>query len=316
MALVRCPKHDIPYNNRNPRGCPACYLERQGNAQASLMRDLARASQGLPRIDILPPDDDDDRVTTITEPWAAPVTQQPRIPTPEPTTWERLARVARANAVILLAVAVGVLGLVILWGTSRPTFAAGPIPPLLAGDPLPFPVQPNVPVTGAFALLGAVPPQVNPDSPALARYDFGRGALVDVSNGIVYAVTLTTPERAWNGARVGIDETRARGQLALLGDVKQRRVPALGARTVGSYIAYGSLEQLPHRFLTTSVRPPNGCFDVELELAPQVIGIVTRGDQPFFAIARRGSVPRDVVHRVRVVSRAMPGPYAGQPACP
>jgi hypothetical protein len=317
MALVRCPKHNVPYNTRNPRGCPACYQERQGNRQATLMRDLARASQGLPRVDILPPvEADDDEVTTVIEPWAPPVTQQPRVPTPEPTTWEKLARFVRANAVLVAAVTVGIVGLVMLWSVSRPTFEEGAIPPHLSGEALPFPVQPNVPIVGAFALVGTVPPQVNPDAASLARYDFGRGATVDVLNGIVYAITLTTPERAWNGARVGLDEVPARGQLALLGTVQVRAVPSLTARTVGNYVAYPTLEQLPHRLLTTAVRPPNGCYDVEMELAAQVIGTVTRGEEHFFAIARRGSVPRDVIHRVRVVSRSMPGPYAGRPACP
>jgi hypothetical protein len=276
MALVRCPKHDVPYNNENPRGCPACHQERQGGGQATLMRDLARASQGVPRVEILPPEpDEDETVTTVSEPWLTPVTRPPRVRTPEPTTWEKLGRTVRANAVIVAALGLGLVGLLILWSGSRPTFEQESFPPLISGDALPFPVQPNVPVAGAFALLGAVPPQLNPDSPTLARYDYGRGATVDVLNGIVYAITLTTPERAWNGARVGFDETRARGQLALLGDIQERDLPSLAARAVGDYIAYPS----------------------------------------YVAVGRRGSTPWYVVHRVRVVSRAMVGPYAGRPVC-
>jgi hypothetical protein len=315
MALVRCPKHNVPYNDANPRGCPACHQERQGGGQATLMRDLARASQGVPRVEILPPPEADEPVTAVIDQWGGSVTQPPRVPTPQPSTWQKLVRLVRANALVFSALGLGIVGVVILWSASRPAFEQQPIPAHIAGDALPFPAQPNVAVAGVFALLGAVPPQINPDSPTLARYDYGRGAVVDVLNGIVYAVTLTTPERAWNGARVGLDETRARGHLALLGEVRQRDVPSFGGQAVGNYIAYPTLAALPHRVLVTAVRPPNGCFDVEMDLAPQVIGYVTRDDQRFIAVARRGSVPWDVVHRVRVVSRAMAGPYAGPPVC-
>ncbi len=315
MALVRCPKHNVPYNDENPRGCPACHQERLGGEQATMMRDLARASQGVPRVEILPPPAADEPVTTVLDPWGGSVTRPPRVRTPEPAAWEKLLRFVRANAVIVSALGLGLAGVVILWSVSRPAFEQQAIPAHIAGDALPFPAQPNVAVAGVIALLGAVPPQVNPDSPTLARYDYGRGAVVDVLNGIVYAITLTTPERAWNGARVGLDETRARGHLALLGEVQQHDVPSLSGQIVGNYIAYPTLAALPRRVLVTAVRPPNGCYDVEMELAPQVLGYVTRSDQRFVAVARRGSVPWDVVHQVRVVSRAMAGPYAGKPAC-
>jgi len=315
MTLVRCPKHNVPYNDENPRGCPACHQERQGGGPATLMRDLARASQGAPRIEILPPPETEEPVTTVTESWGGPVTHPPRVPTPAPGAWEKLVQGARENAVISAALGLGIVGVVVLWSMSRPTFEPQLIPEHVAGDALPFPAQPNVAVAGVLALLGAVPPQINPDSPTLARYDYGRGTMVDVLNGIVYAVTLTTPERAWNGARVGLDETRARGHLALLGEVQQRDLPLLGGLTVGNYITYPTLAALPRRVLVTAVRPPNGCYDVEMALAPQVIGYVTRGDQRLLAVARRGSLPWDVVHQVRVVSRALAGPYAGPPVC-
>jgi hypothetical protein len=314
MALVRCPKHDMPYNDRNPRGCPVCAHEREGAEQVGLMRDLARASRGGPRVEILPPPEPDARRSAR---WPPPVTQPPRIPTAEPTTGEKLRHFLRTNIMAVTAAILGVIGLWLLWYISRPTFVADPIPPHIVGDALPFPVQPNVPVVGAFALVGAVPPEVNPDSPTLARYDYGRGTTVDVLNGVVYAITLSSPERAWNGNRVGLDETRAKGELALLGTIVERRRAPLGATTVGSYVAYRSVEALPRRVLTAAVRPPNGCYDVEIDLAPQVLGRVTRGgDETFLAVARRGGAAREVVHQVRVVSRALPGPYAGPPVCP
>jgi hypothetical protein len=54
---------------------------------------------------------------------------------------------------------------------------------------------------------------------------------------------------------------------------------------------------------------------VRVEVAPRVIGTATRADETFVAVARRGGTTTWVVHRVRVVSRALRGPYAGPPAC-
>jgi len=36
MALIRCPKHGVPFNDDNPRGCPACALEKEGGEQAQV----------------------------------------------------------------------------------------------------------------------------------------------------------------------------------------------------------------------------------------------------------------------------------------
>jgi hypothetical protein len=50
MALVRCQIHDIPYNDENPRGCPACAREKQGeDLDAQAIQELARVSRGIRR---------------------------------------------------------------------------------------------------------------------------------------------------------------------------------------------------------------------------------------------------------------------------
>jgi hypothetical protein len=318
MAVVRCPVHNVPYNDENPRGCPACWQDKVGTDPANLMKELARASQSIPRVEILPPPTDDElppfeRLRTGA--WPAPVTQPPRLPTPEPTSLERLTRAVRDNAVAVVSVGLVGLAVVLMWYVSRPTFAPTLQPPALSGEPLPFPVNPNTPILGAFALLGTRIPAVHPESPALARYDFGQGALVDVFNGVVYAVTLTSPQRSWEGNRVGVDQTRAQGGLALLGPVTEQESAVAAPFPFGGYLAYRGLADLPRRRLTAQVRPPNGCYDVQLVIAPQVIGTATRGDETFLAVARRGGAAALVVHEVRVVSRAMAGPYAGPPAC-
>jgi hypothetical protein len=318
MPVVRCPKHDVPYNDQNPRGCPACWQEKVGDDPASLMRELARASRDIPRVEILPPPSEDeiptlDRLSTGA--WPAPVTQPPRAPTPEPTTMEKFGRLLRAHLPSIVGASLVLITITLLWIISRPTFEESLIPTPPVGPALPFPVSPNTPLVGAFALFGPQNAQVSADSPTLARYDFSRGTVVDALNGVVYAITLTTPERSWEGVRVGMAEMPARGRLALLGTIREDDAPAAAPFPFGGYLAYRSLTSLPRRVLTAEVRPPNGCFDVQITIAPQVIGTATRGDEAFVAVAQRGGSATWLVHQVRAVSRALPGPYAGAPVC-
>jgi hypothetical protein len=318
MPVVRCPTHNVPYNDANPRGCPACWQEKVGDDPAQLMRELARASKAIPRVEILPPPEDDDlpgMQRLATGAWPGPVTQPPRLPTPEPTRWEQFGAFLRTHLTALVGGTLIVIASVLLWVITRPTFQEALVPPPPIGTALPFPVAPNQPIVAAFAMLGSRTPEVNPDGPTLARYDFGQGTVVDALNGIIYAVTLELPDRSWEGNRVGAGETRARGALALLGPVTDLEPAAAAAFPFGGYLAYRGLADLPRRRLTAAVRPPNGCLDVQIELAPQVIGTATRGDETFVAVGRRGGAITWVTHRVRIVSRALPGPYAGPPVC-
>jgi hypothetical protein len=314
MPVIRCPRHDIPYNDENPRGCPACALEREGEAEAArLMRDLARASRGTPAVEVLPPEPEPDGVVEPYADWQ-PVTRPPRLPTAPPPPFGRVLRLLRENRLAVLGAAAGVLGLVLTYLLTRPAFVEQFIPPLVAGEARPFPVEPNVPVVAAFALLGSVSPQTSPDAPALARYDFGGGALMDALNGVVYAVTLETPERTWHGHRVGLGEQPARGALALEGAIIEQEPLDASPFPFGGFLTYRSRETMPRRVLTTEVRPPNGCYDVTVSIAPQIIGTASRGEHQFVAVARRGDPILWVVQRVRVVSRAVDGPW-GSMAC-
>ncbi|HEX9631183.1 MAG TPA: hypothetical protein VGA02_01870 [Gemmatimonadales bacterium] len=318
MAVVRCPTHNVPYNDENPRGCPACWQEKIGDDPAQLMRELARASKAIPHVEILPPPTEDELPPMhrlATGAWPGPVTQPPRVPTPEPTQLQRLWHFLRANLAAVVGTGLIAVAAVLVWVITRPTFESALLPPVPTSDARPFPVAPNTPIIGAFALFGPRAPEVNPDSPTLARYDFGEGTLVDALNGVVYAVTLESPDRSWEGNRVGMEETRARGTLALLGPLADEEPAASAPFPLGGYLAYRRLADLPRRHLTAAVRPPNGCYDVRVEVAPRVIGTATRADETFVAVARRGGTTTWVVHRVRVVSRALRGPYAGPPAC-
>lgn len=317
MAVVRCPTHNVPYNDENPRGCPACWQERFGSDPSNVMRELARASKAIPHVEILPPPTEEEvpPIERLSKAWPPPVTPPPRLPTPEPTRLERLLRFVRRNATAVVGSVIVVVGAVLVWVITRPTFEPALIPPPVAEAPLPFPGRPNTPIMGLFVLLGPQTQRVNPDDARMTRYGFGTGVTVDVFNGTVYAVTLTSVARSWEGLRVGELERPARGRLALQGPIRDVEPEAAAPFPFGGYLAYRRMADLPARRLIAEVRPPNGCYDVELTIAPQVIGTATRGDESFVAIARRGAAATWVVHQVRAFSRAMRGPYGGPPVC-
>lgn len=320
MAVVRCPKHNIPYNDENPRGCPACAAEREGlDPKTAAIKELARASRGLPRtpeIEILPPPEDEDEPPRATGAWPPPVTQPPRRPAPQPTRLDRALAWARLRWGRVATATVVVFALVLMYEIARPSFTSDTIPPVPVGDARPVPVTPNIPLDGVFAVLGTVAPTVNPDTSALARFMYPDSVTVDVLNTTVYAVTLASGQRAWRGLRVGMDSTAAAGALALLGAVHAGIFRTASRPTAMSgYLTYPSLADRPRRLLISEVRPPNGCYDVQVELAPRVIGWVERGDHRFAAVARRDEPTTWVVDRIRSVSRLLPGPYAGPPAC-
>lgn len=317
MAVVRCPKHNIPYNDRNPRGCPACHAERGGEeADAAIMRELARASRAMPA----PPLEDPPRWPAsppdASRPsWPPPVTAPPRLPSRELRGFERLWRwVVDNRGIVGFAVALGIVGM-LLWVITRPDFVPGWDPAFPTGDPLPVPVGVHTPVDGLFARLGSTAPTLNPDSPDLARYRYD-GAVIDALNAVVYAVTLTTPARSWRGNRVGVSETLARSTLSLLGSPREEASgPSRAPVRVGGYEVYTTASDRPRRTLVAAVRPPNGCYDVRVELVPRIIGRLAQDDRQVVVVARRGEGMEWVVDRVRVVSRALPGPYAGRPEC-
>src|SRR5215510_12188287 len=107
MALVKCPKHKIPYNDANPRGCPACAQEKDAGA-ANVMQELARASQLRRTSGAVPAIDTD-----------VPVTTQPRIPVPTARRLEQLLVVLKSRRTLAIGGGAIVLLLLILAFTSR-----------------------------------------------------------------------------------------------------------------------------------------------------------------------------------------------------
>ncbi len=304
MALIKCPKHRIPYNDDNPRGCPACAQEKGGGG--NVMQELARASQMIRR----------PTGTGFAGDFANPVSTPPRVPVPTTDWVATILRLARNKRLVSVGgTAIAVLATV-LFVTSRPRFSAAESPPIYNGVVRPFPVNPNDPIGMVFAALGPQTGVPNPTSRSLERYSYGTDLFVDGYNGSVYAITLAIPNRSWRGLRVGMAQTNAEGTLAALGTPREGELPSHPpADTVAGYLVYRSLDLRPRRTLMAQVRPPNGCYDVMVDLQPRALGVVSQRSQKWVAVVPPNVNQPWVITRIRVISRSLPGPYSVGPAC-
>ncbi len=306
MALVRCPKHGIPYSDENPRGCPACAQEREKPEQASVMQELARASRAL-RTGAPPQRASVEIITPITPP--------PKTPVVEPTLWERLRKKVGRRPIPAIGIPLILVLLGFMVFRSRPKFIEQPHPASFSGEVLPLPLEPGQPITTVFAILGTQPPRPHPEARVLERYYYGADLVIDALNRVVYAIDLRVPSRSWKGLRVGMNRLNAEGALALLGVPRESSAPQTArADTVAGYVVYPSLEDRPRQNLKVEVRPPNGCFDVAVDLQPRVVGLVRDARREYAAVGPPGAHLDWVVTRVTVISRAMPGP-GGPAAC-
>ena len=315
MTLVRCPTHRIPYNDENPRGCPACAREREGGGEAVIMQELARATrkseQAAPEAKTPQPN-----ASAPTTPPPPPVTTQPKRPPVRGSRLEELLWQAGRPRTILGGVVVIVLLIVVMAVLSGPQFVADPYPVPYGGSPLPLPIEPNTPISTVFAVLGTRTPTSHPEAPSLARYSYGTDLVIDALNGQVYAVTFSVPNRSWQGLRVGVSPQNAEGALALLGAPEDRGITGGSSlQQKGGYAVYPSREEVPIRTLVAAVRPPNGCFDVYVELAPRILGALIEGDNRYAVIGPENEPGEWVVTRIRIVSRAVAGPYDPEVAC-
>src|SRR5574341_506343 len=311
MALVRCPKHGIPFNDDNPRGCPACALEKEGGEHGHVMRELARASRvtrrpGAPAPEAAPP---------TRERFTAPVTAPPRPPVLEPGLLDKLKELARRRPVPVIGVPLIAILLIALVSRSGPAFIQQPSPVPLIGEVLPLPIAPGAPLSTVFGVLGVQAPRPSPDGQMLERYSYGTDLNVDALNGVVYTISLLVPNRSWQGLRVGIPQREAEGALALLGVPQPAAEPVMPrADTLRGLVVYPSLEGRPNRPLKAEVRPPNGCYDVVVDIQPRAAGVLLDRDRRYAVIGPPQAQLEWVATRVRVVNRAVAGP-AGPVAC-
>ncbi len=297
MAVVRCPVHKIPYNDENPRGCPACAREGSRDETADVIRELARASRTSRGIEQTPSP-------------AVPVVElltPPSEPAPERPGWlEQLRSLPRERRFLTygtLAIVVLVVTLVLV---SGPRYVEAPLPPTPSGEIRPLVVRPDDPITTVFAVLGPQQPEAIPDQPQLARYRYGTDLTVDTRNDLVDRITYRVPNRSWNGISVGDPELTVRGALAMLGPVREETpVPPRPPQSVSGYEVYPSLEQRPRRTLRVEVRPPNGSFDVEVDLRPRIVGLLLDGSNRY-AVIGRGDVSLEWVSTEVRVQRYEP----------
>jgi hypothetical protein len=67
---------------------------------------------------------------------------------------------------------------------------------------------------------------------------------------------------------------------------------------------YSSLDARPRRTLLVEVRPPNGCYEVQVVLRPQVVGVLLKDSNRYAVIGERDALPEWVSTEVRITSRA------------
>ena len=294
MALVRCEKHNIPYNDSNPRGCPACAREEGGDNQATIMAELARASR---------------RVDAISEPLP-PLATVAAPPTPVETAVRSMKR-----PVLLFGIPAVLLLMVLLMRLTGPRFVEQPSPVAEASEIRPLTLVPGQPIAVLFSQLGAQPPQVHPSVRRIQRYSYGADLIFDTVNDVLYSFEIQVPNRTWRGLRVGLSQQEAQGAMALLGTATTTGPQTITPNEIGDAWVLPSLEQRPRRTITTEVRPPNGCYDVTVDVQPRSIGNVFDDGQSYTAIGRRGDTPSWTVTRIQVASRSMAGPLSGPPEC-
>ncbi|MFQ6045301.1 MAG: hypothetical protein ACE5PT_02945 [Gemmatimonadales bacterium] len=316
MALVRCPIHDIPYNDANPRGCPACWREKQGTDDtAQAIRELARVSRQIRQsgtVDAPAPP----KEPTAPAPPAAPVTTPPRRPTVTESRLARLARTASERRVVTLGITIGLALAIWLWAASGPKFVEGWNPPRTVEEVLPLAIEPAQPIEVVFSILGPRAPQAHPHRPNLARYSYGTDLLVDALNGMVSQITIRVGNRSWRGLRVGLSEREARGTLALLGSPQEISASrSADPQVVQGYAVYESMERRPRRTFRAEVRPPNGCFDALVDLQPRAIGVLLTDSYRYAVIGQQDAPLEWVVTEVRIVSRSMPAPDGEAAVC-
>jgi hypothetical protein len=324
MPLVRCPTHDIPYNSENPRGCPACAREKEvGTGQQNIMRELARSSQTMGRPDLtskatpIPHRRSSKSVERIrpTNPWVTPPPKKPYV---EETHLEKITdRLLQRRLLSAAAVLIVVFGVIVIT-TSGQHFVKQEHPRLVTDQSLlrPLAVPVNVRMETVFSVLGTQAPRAVPNQPRLQRYSYGTDLEVDAINGRVYAISIRVASRVWRGLRVGISEANAQGALALLGALRQFGSPVTTQpRDMSGYSVYRSLDERPRKTIGVEVRPPNGCYDVLVDVQPKLAGFLVDGNRRYPALGEGKVAAEWVVTQIRIVSRSIRGPFSQGVAC-
>lgn len=308
MATVRCKIHHIPYNEENPRGCPACAQESRGKDSRSIIQELAKAQQA--------------RRSSVSVPTGPPkIGGRPAEPAPKPApawipAWLADLTARSRNRIVTWGGPLALILLIIVVARSGPNFVKQQDPPEVPSEQMrPLPVRPNQQIETVFSFLGETAPRPHPEFRKIERYSYGSDLSVEAINGVVYVVSLSLPNRTWENLSVGMSETRARGNLARLGNISESETDPGRAAEVGGWITYPSPDARPTKLLTAQVRPPNGCFDVTAHVQPRAIGTVVDGGRRLVAVAESGDRLEWVVTKLEIFSRSVRGPFTGPPVC-
>ena len=196
-----------------------------------------------------------------------------------------------------------------LFFTVRPTFIEQLHPRAVVGEARPLPLNPRQPVSTLFSTLGTQAPIAHPTRGNVERYSYGTSLTFDVTEGLIYSLSIGVPNRLWRGIHVGMSQTQIAGGLTLLGTVQQAagladEEPAVQA----GYLVYPSIDNLPRRRMTAEVRPPNGCYDVLVDLQPQVQGLLSTRRNRYTVVAKEDEAVQWVATQIQVVDRSRAGP--------
>lgn len=287
MALVRCEFHGLLFNTDNPRGCPACDQDKKGKrSEASMMKELARASRKTDR----PADAKSVDTNAIS-----------------PDRTYSLGGTDRRRLLIIGIVLAGGLTAA-LFRLAQPRFIQQPSPNTSNGNVRPLALTPGQPLTVLFSMLGTQPPRTHPTDPAVERYSYGAAFYIDAINGTVYSIDIGVANRSWRGLSVGLRETEVEGKLALLSEPIRTAPRGTTPNVVAGYLTFLSLEDRPTFSLIAEVRPPNGCFDVTVDMQPFSRGVLVRSGRRLAVVGEEGDDLIWVATNIRVADRHRQGP--------
>lgn len=308
MAVVRCPKHELPYNEDNPRGCPACAAEEDGETHRSGSavwkrpgsddEPSGREGPGSPGAGV-----DSDSIVRSIESQLNAATYRFTYPVRRMGRWIKAQAKARPGWATLVAL-VGVIFLIVLIGRiGGPEFVPQPIPQAATGEVLPLAVEPGQPLDVMFSILGTRVPRPHPTESRLERYVYTLDLMVDALNGAVYALRLRTPDRSWRGLQVGMPMPEAEGALTMLGRFSSRDDGQGEPQIKDGYQIYPSQVTVPVSTITAEMRPPNGCLDVTVEFRPAISGVLVDGGLRSPVVGRGGDAVNWVAMEIYVQDR-------------
>jgi hypothetical protein len=306
MAVVRCPKHELPYNEDNPRGCPACAAEEAGEAYTSAsaawsQRGSEDESGRLEDPGTPVPGSDglvrsiEDQLNVATDRLSDPFRRVGR--------WIKDQAKARPGVATVM-VLVGIVVMVsMIRGMGGPEFQARPSPPAATGDVLPLAVEPGQPLDVMFSILGTAAPRPHPTESRMERYVYTLDLVADALNGQVHALRIRTPDRSWRGLRVGMPAVDGEGALSMLGRFTSRDDGRGQPEARDGYLVFPSRVTVPVTTVTAEMRPPNGCLDVTVEFQPAISGELIDGGLRSPVVGQEGDEVAWVVTEIHVVSR-------------